>query len=403
MSSIAITGMGVISPAGTNLFDFWTTLESGAITYKVIEEFKNNNNFRIKIGSRLEDNSWQAMVPDQYRKNYGKASQYCIVASISALKNAAIDISELQHLRVAVVLSTTMGEIQVEEEVSLIEHKKGKEKVPQNLLSKYSTDNIISALSDYLNISGPSYMIPAACAGGNFAVSLGKRLLEWDKADIVIAGGLDVFSRVAFTGFQRILSLTPDFCKPFDRFRKGLVLGEGCGIVILEKSDSAKARKAKIYGEIIGAGLSSDRYHMTSPHPDGDGAARAMKYALREAKLLPCDINYISAHGTGTVANDKIEVKALKEVFGPEKIPPISSIKSMIGHSMGAAGAIELIACLQMIQHNTILPTLNYSCPDPECNVDCVPNVARKTRLDCVISNSFGFGGQSSSIIVKRE
>ncbi len=402
MDGIAVTGMGVISSAGINLEDFWKTLSNGTVTYKEIEEYREDKNYRIKIGARVENDSWQAAVPDKFKYIYGRAAQYCISAALSALKYANIDTKELPRLRIATVLSTTMGEIQAEEQLSVIKQREGADKIPKELIAQYRTDNITSALSSALNISGPAYMTPAACAGGNYAVGLGKKLLEWDEADIVIAGGVDVFSRVAFTGFQRLLSLAPDMCRPFDKDRKGLVLGEGCGIVIMERTSSAKARNAQVLGEIMGVGLTSDRFHMTAPHPQGDGAARAIDFAIREAEISPKDINYISAHGTGTAANDKTEVKALESVFGSGRLPPLSSIKSMIGHPMGSAGIIELIASLQMMERNTMLPTVNYLTPDPECDIDCVPNTARKANLNFILSNSFGFGGQSSSIVIKR-
>ena len=402
MNGIAITGMGVISSAGTNLETFWETLSSGTITYKVIEEYKDDKNYRTKIGARIEDEIWQGIVPNEYKLRYGRAAQYCISAAASAIENANIDLRDLSRLRVAVVMSTTMGEIQVEEQVSVIEQREGPAKIPQELLIQYRTDNIVSALTNAFNISGPIYMVPAACAGGNFAIGFGKRLLEWSEADIVFAGGVDVFSRVAFTGFQRLLSLAPDMCRPFDKDRKGLVLGEGCGIVIMERTNSAKARKAKILGELVGVGLTSDRFHMTAPHPQGDGAIRAINQAIKEADVSPENIDYISAHGTGTVANDKVEIKALEDIFSSGKVPPLSSIKSMIGHPMGAAGAIELIASLQMMENNTMIPTVNYLTPDPDCNIDCVPNSSRKANINCFLSNSFGFGGQSSSIIIKK-
>lgn len=402
MNGIAITGMGVISSAGTNLEDFWKTLESGTITYKEIKEFREDKNYRIKIGARIEDDVWQARIPNEYKRTYGRASQYCISAAASAIENADINLKELSKLRVAVVISTTMGEIQVEEQLSVIQQREGMDKIPQELLTQYRTDHIVSALTNVFHISGPVYMVPAACAGANFAIGLGRRLIEWDEADLVITGGVDVFSRVAFTGFQRLLALTPDLCRPFDKNRKGLVLGEGCGIVILERTRSAKARKAKIWGELAGVGLTSDRFHMTAPHPQGDGAIRAINQAIKEADISPNDIDYILAHGTGTAANDKVEVKALETIFGSRKIPPLSSIKSMIGHPMGAAGAIGLIASLQMMGNNTMLPTVNYSTPDPDCDIDCVPNISRKANLDCILCNSFGFGGQSSSILIKK-
>lgn len=402
MSRVVITGMGILSTAGQNLIDFWNTLVSGNVTYSVMEDYKRSSNYRISIGARIYDQSWSNVLNEEIVNKYGKASKYAISVAISALKDSGLSISELPKGRTAVTIGTTMGEIQVEEEMTEIRNEGGLESIQDDLFKKYNSKNIGIAVSEAIKTSGPVYVIPTACAAGNYAVTLGKRLIEWGYADLVIAGGVDVFSRVAFTGFQRLLSLTPDLCRPFDRNRKGLVVGEGCGIVILERIDFAKARGAKIHGEIIGSGLTSDRYHMTSPHPDGEGAVRAMKIALDEAQLTSKDIDYISAHGTGTVANEKVEVKSLNKIFGKDSIPPVSSIKSMIGHSMGAASALELISSLQMMENGMILPTVNYSEPDPECPVDCVPNIARRANLNYILSNSFAFGGQVGSLIVRK-
>jgi len=402
MNRVVITGMGVISSAGVNLGDFWETLESGRVVYGEIAEYKNDNNYRIKIGSKIEGDLWQGGIPGDLIGKLGKAAGYCLSASLSALENADIEPGNLSKLRTAVVLSTTMGEIQVEEQLSIIKSRDGINKVPQAFFEQYKLENILSAMCDFYGVSGPMYMVPAACAGGNYAVGLGKSILEWGEADIVIAGGFDVFSKVAFTGFQRLLSLAPDFCKPFDRDRKGLVLGEGCGIVILEKESSAKARNVRIYCDLAGVGLTSDRHHMTAPHPEGDGAVRAMDSAINAAGITSGEICYVSAHGTGTPSNDKIEVKALETVFGSGKVPPLSSIKSMVGHPMGAAGAIELIASVLMMEKGIMVPTVNYCNPDSECDIDCVPNKPRKARLNYILSNSFGFGGQSSSLVIRK-
>jgi 3-oxoacyl-[acyl-carrier-protein] synthase II len=184
--------------------------------------------------------------------------------------------------------------------------------------------------------------------------------------------------------------------------RKGLVVGEGCGMIIMESFDAARARGAKIWGEVIGVGLSTDCYHMTSPHPAGEGAIAAMKNALNDAQIAAESIDYISAHGTGTPTNDKVETKALASVFGVDRIPPASSIKSMLGHAMGAASILEAIACLLMLEKQTILPTANYLEPDNDCRLDCVPNKPRKAKLNCVMSNAYAFGGQNSTIVIKR-
>lgn len=402
MSGVVVTGMGLISTAGAGIGDFWNTLVKGETTYREMNDYKNNSNYRSCVGARIAGNSWEKYLNISADGQYGKASKYVIYAVLSALKDAGLSSDDLPPERTALIIGTTMGEIQAEERISELEHEKGTGSIPEDLLASYRTDNITAAVMKTLRISGPQYTVPAACAAGNYAVAMGRDLLEWGCADLAIVGGVDVFSRVAFTGFQRLLSLSPDVCRPFSRHRKGLVVGEGCGVLILEKYASAGSRRAGIRGEIIGVGLTSDRYHMTTPHPAGDGAVRSMRKALRDADLSPGDIDYISAHGTGTPANDRIEAGALGSVFGRDSIPPVSSIKSMLGHAMGAASALELIASLQMMEHGVMLPTMNYIGPDPDCPIDCVPNRTRPAKLDCVLSNSFGFGGQNSSIIIRR-
>lgn len=401
MDKVVITGMSVISPAGNNLKLFWNTLADGKITYKKISELKDNNNFRIKIGARVTDQDWKENLAEHYQLQYGQSSQYAMSCSIAALTSAGFSQDHLPKERVGICIGTTMGEIKEEESISEISVFEGEEYISPEQLLRYKTENIVHGVAKITGATGPSYMIPAACAAGNYAFALGKMLIEWGYADVIIAGGVDVFSRVAFTGFQRLLSLAPDYCRPFDVNRSGLVIGEGCGIVILEKESFAKKRKATVLAEILGVGLTSDRYHITAQHPKGDGAVRAMRNALKEAQLRTNQIDYISAHGTGTKNNDKIEVLALHSVFGDE-IPASSSIKSMLGHPMGAASALELIASVLMLHNNTILPTMNYQYKDPECEIDCVPNKARKAELNYIMSNSFAFGGQIGSVIIGR-
>lgn len=402
MTQIIVTGMGVISTAGFNLDTFWDTLVNGRVTYGEIKQFVNNPNYRIKIGAMIEDTSWESNVPEDIRRKFGKAAGYAVSATESALEQAGLKPSILPRNRTAIIIGTTMGEIQVEEEITMLKCKSGLESIPDKLLNQYKTDNIGLAVQEAFQVSGPVYTVPTACAAGNYAIALGKRLIEWDFADVAIVGGVDVFSRVAFSGFQRVLSLTPDLCRPFDMDRKGLVVGEGCGILVMERLGWRKYKTQDNCGCIMGVGLTSDRYHMTAPHPEGDGAVRAMSQALNEAGLSPGLIDYISAHGTGTKANDKVEVKALLKIYNNGYTPPMSSIKSMIGHSMGAASVLELIASFLMLERGIMLPTVNYNSPDPECYVDCVPNYARKCSMRFILSNSFAFGGQVSSIIIGR-
>ncbi|WP_313558777.1 beta-ketoacyl-[acyl-carrier-protein] synthase family protein [Ruminiclostridium cellobioparum] len=402
MNNCVITGMGVLSTAGLGSEEFWETLMNGKITYGEIENFKDNPNFRIKIGAKIMDESWSKDLTSEMLEKYGRTSCYAIRTAVSAIKDSGLSKSDISDARVAICIGTTMGEIQVEEKISEIRHEDGINAIPQSLLDSYRTDIIGQAVKEAIGASGPVYVVPAACAAGNYAIALGKRLLEWNIADVVIAGGVDVFSRVAFTGFQRLLSLTADQCRPFSSNRKGLVVGEGCGMFVMEAGRHAKARGTRVLGEILSVGLTSDRYHMTAPHPEGDGAARAMENAIRDAGISKRDIDYISAHGTGTPANDKVESKAVIKVFGQDYVPPVSSIKSMLGHAMGAASALELIASILMLERQIILPTVNFIEADPECPVDCVPNKPREAKLECILSNSFAFGGQDSSLIVRK-
>jgi 3-oxoacyl-[acyl-carrier-protein] synthase II len=395
-----VTGAGVISTAGYNLSDFWNCLNSGTITYSRNAAFADDENYRIKICAMINDEKWSE--PECCFEEYGRAANYSIAAAVKAARSSGLDKSGFPAMRTAVVIGTTMGEIQQEEKISEMEASGRLSDIPDIEFSKYNTGKIGLAVSRALQISGPLYMVPAACAAGNYSVYLGKKLIDRGLADVAVVGGVDVLSRVAFTGFQRLISLTPDFCRPFDKNRKGIVIGEGCGMLILESEQSAKNRGAKPLAEIAGVGLASDCYHMTSPHPEGAGDIRAMEMALSDAGIKRSDIDYISAHATGTPANDRIESKAMLKVFGEGKVPPASSIKSMIGHAMGAASSIELISCLLMMEKGIILPTVNHETNDEECPIDCVPNVSRKAKLSCVMSNSFAFGGQTSSVILKE-
>ena len=228
---------------------------------------------------------------------------------------------------------------------------------------------------------------------------MAKQLLQEGYADILLVGGVDVFSRVAFAGFQRLLSLAPDCCRPFDRTRKGLVLGEGCGFLVLERESERLGENH--YGRVLGAGLASNASHMTAPHKEGEGEWKAMHKAIADAGLRIDEVDYISAHGTGTRANDLVEARSIRRLFGERKAPPVSSIKSVLGHSMGAASILELIACCLMMRSGVLLPTIHYRTPDDECLLDVVPNKPREAAIRHLLSNSFAFGGQTSCIALE--
>jgi 3-oxoacyl-[acyl-carrier-protein] synthase II len=266
-----------------------------------------------------------------------------------------------------------------------------------------------SALSErvasYFQLCGPNLTIPTACAAGNYALGWAFEQIQSGAADVMLAGGADAFSRLAFTGFSRLRALSPDVCRPFDRNRQGLLLSEGAGVLVLERLEHAQARGAQIYAEMLGYGLSADAHHITAPHPDGAGAALAMRRALQRAQLAEKDFSpyYINAHGTGTPHNDKAETLAIKSLFGERAYQiPVSSIKALTGHAMGAASAMEAIACILSLHHGILPPTWNYQEPDPECDLDYVPNAPREMLPRVVLNNSYGFGGNNSCVVFGR-
>ena len=391
--------MGVISPAGFTPETFFDRLLSGRPVYEKLEELEADPGYRVKIGARIRDDGWASALSAGERARYGQASQYAMAASRYALWDAGLTAEDCRSRRVAVVVGSTMGEIGVEEDFTrrCCEQQEADDSLFRR---QVGTWHIAQAAAEAAGGSPLFYTVPAACAAGNYAVSLAKNLLEAGLADIALAGGVDVFSRVAFAGFQRLLSLTPDLCRPFDRNRRGLVVGEGCGMVVLEKEGARAGMKR--YAAVLGAGLASNASHMTAPHPEGEGEMRAMRRAVDSAGLSYEDVDYISAHGTGTRANDRVEAMAVARLFAGGKVPPVSSIKSVLGHSMGAASILELVACCLMLRHSVLLPTTNVEQLDEGCALDVVPNRPREARLRVLLSNSFAFGGQTSSVLLTK-
>ncbi len=258
-----------------------------------------------------------------------------------------------------------------------------------------------AAIAREFTCSGPHFMVSTACAAGNYAIAYAYDQIKLKRADIMIAGASDGISRIEYTGFNQFSAVAPERCQPFDKNRKGMMLAEGAGMLVLESLESAVKRKAPIYAEIAGYGLSCDAHHMTNASVGG--IIECMRKAIREAGISLEDVDYISAHGTGTIANDRAECAAIKEVFGSlyKKIP-VSSIKSMLGHTMGAASALEAIACALAIKNDIIPPTINFETPDPECDIDCVPNQARKHNVRIALNNSYAFGGNNASLVLKK-
>jgi len=363
----------------------------------------DTSEFRVHKGCEVKDFDFEKYTGSKQNREIGKGSQLAIAAAALAIEDAGIDLKKIDPTRIGVAVGTTAGEIQVLETVNVIRYRNGIDAVDPGLHKQHPVNQIPSNIAIEFGLKGPNLMLPTACAAGNYAIGYAYDLIRLGRADYMLAGGTDPFSKVAFTGFARLGAIAPEICQPFDKNRKGMMVGEGAGLLLLETLESAIERNATIYAEIVGYGLSCDGYHMTSPHPEGIGVVSAMIKALKGANIKPEDVQYISAHGTGTPANDAAETLAIKKVFGDwAKRLMVSSIKSMIGHTMGAASAIEAITCALAVKHDIVPPTINYETPDPECDIDCVPNEARQARVRIALNNAYAFGGNNSSLVVKK-
>ena len=399
---VVITGLGVVSSIGTGRKEFWNNLIGGKCGISQVSSF-DTAKFRVHKGGEVKNFNKNDFLSkrSRNRKEIGRASQFAIASTRLAIEDAKLDLNKLNRERVAVFIGTTMGEAQAIEKMDSVWLEEGEEKVESILVQQYTPDAIPSNVSHEFSVKGPTLIIPTACAAGNYCIGYGYDLIRQGKADVVIAGGADAFSRIAFVGFNRLFAMAPEKCQPFDKNRKGMMLGEGSAILILESLQHALDRDAAIYAEIKGYGLSCDAYNMTIPSVEG--ILKVIKKALNNASVRPEAVNYISAHGTGTVQNDKVETQAIKETFGEHaKSIAVSSIKSMLGHTMGTASALEAISCCLAIREQVIPPTINFETADPECDIDCVPNKARKAEVNVALNNSFAFGGNNACLVLEK-
>ncbi|MCX7794532.1 MAG: beta-ketoacyl-[acyl-carrier-protein] synthase family protein [Thermodesulfovibrionales bacterium] len=394
---VVITGLGVISSIGIGWRDFWKNLLEGKSGISPVESF-DTSNYPTHNGGEVKIFKPEEFISQERLVFLNRTSQMAIAASLLAIRDAGL-IGEINKYRITVSFGTTLGDAQTIEPID-------NDLLKATSISKYlcyqiSTHSAPSNIAKVLNLQKPIFMFSTACAAGNYAIGYGYDMIMLDKTDIVIAGACDAMSRIEFTGFNQFNAVAPDKCQPFDKNRKGMMLAEGSGVLVLESLEMAIKRKAKIYGEIIGYGLSCDAHHMTTPTVEG--IAACMRKAMKEANISINDVDYICAHGTGTLMNDKNECAAIREVFGPRyKEIPVSSIKSMLGHTMGAASALEAVACALVVQNDIIPPTINYETPDPECDIDCVPNKARHHRVNIALNNSFAFGGNNACLVIKK-
>lgn len=404
-----ITGMGVITPIGLTLEEYWESLIAGRSGIGYITRF-DTEGFDVKIGGEVKDFNPENYLERKEARKMDRFTQFGVAASIMALGDADMKWPFSEPHRVGVCLGTGIGGIETLSDQYQVILKKGPGRVSPFFIPMMISNMAACMISMVTGAKGPNTTVTTACAASTNAIGDGLRIIQRGDADVMIVGGCEAtFVPLAVAGFASMKALSTrnddpsKASRPFDKNRDGFVMGEGGGILILELLEHALDRGARIYAEVLGYGVTADAYHLTSPPPGGEGGARSMKIALQDAGLSPSEIDYINAHGTSTPANDKTETEAIKAVFGEYAYRiPISSTKSMTGHLLGAAGAVETIACVLSIQHGRIHPTINYEEPDPCCDLDYVPNVAREWRVDRALSNSFGFGGQNATIVVGR-
>ena len=395
---VVVTGLGVISSIGIGWQEFWKNLIAGKSGISKIESF-DTSAYDRHYGGEVKNFNPGRFIDGRKIKFLGRASQFAIAASKLALDDAGLKPYDLPQERTGVCMGTTMGEPQILEIMNRTRFTKGLADIDPGLVPTYPSSTIPNNIVAELDLKNRVYLFANACASGNYSIGYAFDLIRAGMADVMLAGGSDQFSRLNFTGFTRLMSIAPKKCRPFDKNRQGLLVGEGAGVVVVESLERAKARKAHIYGEILGYGLSCDAFHMTMPSEDG--IYKGLKKACENTGIKLNQVDYISAHGTGTPQNDQAEAKAIRHLF-KVKVPPASSIKSMLGHTMGAASAIEAICCCLALENQIVPPTINFETPDPECDIDCVPNKARKLRLNLVLNNSSAFGGNNACVVMRK-
>lgn len=406
---VVITGIGAITPIGNNIEEFWNGIKTQKCGIDEITRL-DTSDLKVKLAAEVKDFNAEEHFDKRTARRMDLYSQYAVVASREALKSSGITEENTDMTRVGIVIGSGIGGlVTMQKDIGACETK-GPDRVSPMFIPMGIANMATGNVAIDLGLKGESVAMVTACASGTHSIGESYRMIKHGYQDAVVAGGTEApITKVGIAGFQNIKALTTTTDKnrasiPFDAERSGFVMGEGAGVVVLEELEHAKKRGAHIYAEIVGYGASSDAYHITSPSPDGEGAARAMKSAIEDAKISPENITYINAHGTSTHLNDVGETMAIKKVLGEEasKKVLVSSTKGNTGHLLGAAGGVEAIVCIKAIEENYVPATINYKVEDPECDLDIVPNVGRNVNVEYAMSNSLGFGGHNASIIFKK-
>lgn len=406
---VVITGVGAITPLGLNIEETWQGLLAGRSGVGPVTLF-DPANIPPKIAAEVKGFDPQKYMEFKEVKRTSRMTQLAIAAVREAIAHARLDLEKEDRTRVGTEIGTAVGGIETVISEQKMLDTRGARRLNPQLIPSFLINMPSCQVAMVVGARGPAHSPVAACATGIYAVGDAARHLHYGDADVVLAGGTEsIILPLAMAAFDRLQALSgrnddpAGACRPFSADRDGTVFGEGAAVLVLETLEHATRRGAPILAEIVGYGVSEDAYHVVAPDPEGDGAARAMLAALKDAGLKATDIDYISAHGTGTQLNDLSETLAIKRVFGENAHNvPISSIKSMIGHTLGAAGAISIATNVHALRDGMVPPTINLHKPDPQCDLDYIPNVARKLEVNVAMSNAFGFGGQNGSLIIKK-
>ncbi len=406
---VVITGLGALTPIGNNLSEFWEGLKSGKNGAGLITRF-DATNFNTKFACEIKNFDPLNYIDKKEIRRMDPYTQYALATAAMALEDSKLDLSKINLERTGVIFGSGIGGMDTFEKQHTAFIEGGTKRISPFFVPMMISDIAAGQISIKYGLKGPNYATTSACATSSHAIADAFFLIQRDSADIMFCGGSEAaITPMSIGGFNAARALSTwndrymEASRPFDKDRNGFVMGEAAGTIVLEELEHAKNRGANIYGEIVGVGLTGDAFHITAPPPGGEGAVRSMKEALRDGNVKPEEIDYINAHGTSTELNDLHETQAIKTVFGEHAYKlAISSTKSMTGHLLGAAGAVEAIATVLAIKHSLIPPTINLDVPDPECDLNYTPKIAVNKEINYAISNTFGFGGHNASLLFKK-
>jgi 3-oxoacyl-[acyl-carrier-protein] synthase II len=407
---VVITGMGAVTPIGNNLAEFWDGLKAGKSGGGRITQMENLEGFTTTIAAEVKNFNPELFISKKEVRKMDPFTQYGLAASMMAMQDSGLDLTKEDLERIGVIVSTGIGGLQIMESSQDIYRERGAGRLSPFVIPVMITNIVAGHVAIQYGLKGPNFCVTSACASATHSIGEALRIIQHGEADVMLAGGTEgAITPLGVGGFCALRALTtrnddPEHAsRPFDLNRDGFLIGEGAGVIVIESEEHAKARGARIYCELAGYGRTCDAHHITAPDPDAAQAARGMRLAFEDAGLTAEDIDYVNAHGTSTSLNDKGETLAIKKALGDHAYKvAVSSTKSMTGHLLGAAGGIEAIACAMAIKEGIVPPTINYETPDPDCDLDYVPNVARKMDVRAALSNSLGFGGHNATLCFKK-